>query len=140
MFDINGKITVGQATLMNPVVLAYIGDAVHCLYVREKLAFSTDKKSGELNKQEAKKVCATAQARAAESLLNEFTEEESAIYRRARNSKKGSKAKNATAGDYVKSTGLEAVIGYLYITNQVQRLNEILEKIEDLENKLKTIK
>ncbi len=132
MFDINEKITVRQATLMNPVVLAYIGDAVHSLYVREKLAFSTDKKSGELNKQEAKKVCATAQARAAEGLLNEFTEEESAIYRRARNSKKGSKAKNSTAGDYVKSTGFEAVIGYLYITDQLQRVNELLEKAENI--------
>ena len=53
MFDISQKITTTQAKLMNPVVLAYIGDAVHSLYVREKLAFNSDAKSGALNKKEA---------------------------------------------------------------------------------------
>lgn len=115
---------------MNPVVLAYIGDGVHTLYVREKLAFSSTAKSGELNKREAKIVCATAQAQAANVLMEEFSEDELAIFKRARNSKKGSKAKNSTAGNYVKSTGFEAVVGYLYITGQTERLNYILDKAE----------
>lgn len=115
---------------MNPVVLAYIGDGVHTLYVREKLAFSSTAKSGELNKREAKIVCANAQAKAANALIEDFSEEELAIFKRARNSKKGSKAKNSTAGDYVKSTGFEAVMGYLYITGQTERLNYLLDKAE----------
>ena len=85
----------------------------------------------ELNKREAKIVCATAQARAAAALEEQFTEEELGIYKRAKNSKKGSKAKNASAKDYVKSTGFEAVIGYLYITGQTERVNTFLEKAEE---------
>lgn len=130
MFDIDQKISEEEARLMNPVVLAYVGDGVHTLYVREKLAFSSTAKSGELNKKEAKIVCATAQARAANLLIDEFSEAELAIFKRARNSKKGSKAKNSTAGDYVKSTGFEAVIGYLYVSGQIGRLNFLLEKAE----------
>lgn len=130
MFDIEQKLKPEDARLINPVVLAYVGDGVHTLYVREKLAYSSTAKSGELNKREAKIVCASAQARAANLLMEEFTEEELAVYKRARNSKKGSKAKNSTAGDYVKSTGFEAVVGYLYITGRIARLNYLLEKAE----------
>lgn len=130
MFDIEQKLAPEEARLMNPVVLAYVGDGVHTLYVREKLAYSTTAKSGELNKREAKIVCASAQARAANLLIDEFTEEELAVFKRARNAKKGSKAKNSTAGDYVKSTGFEAVIGYLYIIGKIERLNYLLEKAE----------
>lgn len=130
MFDISQKITTTQAKLMNPVVLAYIGDAVHSLYVREKLAFNSDAKSGALNKKEAKLVCANAQASLMSVILPRLTEEEEAIYRRAKNSKKISKAKNSTAGDYSKSTGFEAVIGYLYVTDQEQRMNELLSLSE----------
>ena len=131
MFDIEQKLPKMQARLMNPVVLAYIGDGVHTLYVREKLAFSSDVKSNVLQKKESKLVCATAQARAINGLLTELNEEEIAIYKRARNAKKGSKAKNSTAGDYVKSTGFEAVVGYLYITGQIERLNYILSLTDD---------
>lgn len=130
MFNIEQKLPKMQARLMNPVVLAYIGDGVHTLYVREKLAFSSDVKSNVLQKKESKLVCATAQARAINGLLTELNEEEIAIYKRARNAKKGSKAKNSTAGDYVKSTGFEAVVGYLYITGQIERLNYILSLTE----------
>lgn len=130
MFDVNQKITEKQARLMNPVVLAYIGDCVHSLYVREKLAFFSDAKSGELNKREAKIVCATAQAAALNRILDLLTEEEQQIYKRARNSKKPSHSKNSSVGDYAKSTGFEAVIGYLFITGQLQRLNYLLDKSE----------
>ena len=116
---------------MNPVVLAYIGDCVHTLYVRQKLAFSSDAKSGELNKREAKIVCATAQASALNNILPLLTEEEHAIFRRARNSKKNSRAKTASLTEYAKSTGFEAVMGYLYVTGQTERINELLFKAEN---------
>ena len=131
MFDIDQKLSIDEARLMNAVVLAYIGDGVQSLYVRKKLAYSSTAKTGELNKREAKIVCATAQARAAAALEEQFTEEELGIYKRAKNSKKGSKAKNESAKDYVKSTGFEAVIGYLYITGQTERVNTFLEKAEE---------
>lgn len=131
MFDINQKITIKEAKLMNPIVLAYIGDGVHTLYIREKLTFSSDKKSNLLNKEEATIACATSQAKAAEILIPIFTEEESAIFHRARNSKKGSKAKNSTAANYMKATGFEAVIGYLFITGQIDRLNQLLGFVDE---------
>ena len=131
MFDISQKISVEKAKLMNPVVLAYLGDAVHSLYVREKLAFFSDSKSGTLNKKEAKLVCASAQARYAEVILPLLIEEESDIFRRAKNAKKVSKAKNSTPADYCKSTAFEAVIGYLYVTGNVERMNYLLSLTEE---------
>ena len=112
----------------------YIGDCVYTLYVRQKLAFSSDAKSGELNKREAKIVCATAQANALNNILPLLTEEEHAIFRRARNSKKNSRAKTATLTEYAKSTGFEAVIGYLYVIGDIVRLNELLNYGENDES------
>lgn len=126
MFDINQTVTAERAKLINPVVLAYVGDGVHTLFVRKRLALEHDLKSNALNKMEAREVCATAQAAAARALEGCFSEDELAVYKRARNSKKGSHAKNSSLGDYSKSTGLEAVLGYLYLSGQAERLNELL--------------
>lgn len=120
---------------MNPVVLAYLGDAVHALYIREKLAFFSDSKSGTLHKKEAKLVCASMQARYVSIILPLLSEEELAIFKRAKNSKKVSKAKNSTPSDYCKSTGFEAVIGYLYVTGEVQRMNYLLSLTDEEVNK-----
>lgn len=126
MFDFNEKVSASRAKLINPVVLAYVGDCVHSLFVRERLALSRDLKSSELNKIEASEVCATAQARAAKRIIEFLTPDELSVFKRARNSKKGSHAKNSTLGDYSKSTGFEAVLGYLYLSGQAERLNYVL--------------
>lgn len=126
LFDINESITPARAKLINPVVLAYVGDGVHSLFVRKKLALCHDMKSSELNKMEASEVCATAQAKAAKQIAEFLLPDELAIFKRARNSKKGSHAKNSTLGDYSKSTGFEAVLGYLYLSGQFERLNYVL--------------
>lgn len=130
-FDFFESCPVEKARLINPVVLAYVGDGVQTLFVRKKLALLHDLKSSELNKMEAERVCASAQARAARKLASVFTDEEAAVFKRARNSKKGSKAKNSTLGDYSKSTGLEAVIGFLYLSGQKERLKQILSLAEE---------
>ena len=111
---------------MNPVVLAFVGDAVYTLYVREKVVSSGDYKTGALNKMAAQTVCASAQARLAEQISTFFTEAENDVFRRARNEKKTSRAKNASVADYNASTGFEAVIGYLYLTGNYARLDELL--------------
>lgn len=111
---------------MNPVVLAFVGDAVYTLYVREKVVSSGDYKTGVLNKMAAQTVCASAQARLAEQISTFFTEAENDVFRRARNAKKTSRAKNASVADYNASTGFEAVIGYLYLTGNYARLDELL--------------
>ena len=119
MFDISQKITEERAKLMSPVVLAYLGDAVYSLYVREKLAFNSDAKSGALNKKAAQTVSAGQQAKLVTAILPILTEKEQDIYRRAKNAKKISKAKNQAPTDYSKSTGFEALVGYLYVTGLV---------------------
>ena len=120
------KIGRDKALKMNPVVLAFIGDAVYSLFVREKVAVETDFKSGKLNELTAKIVNARTQASLATEVLPFLSDEEVDVYKRARNAKKPSHSKSATISDYNKSTGFEAVVGYLYVIGNYERLNFIL--------------
>ena len=116
-----------EASLLNALTLAYVGDAVHSLYVRNELVVSSDKKIDDLHKMASNVVKAEAQARLAEKLFDSFTETEQSIYLRGRNSSSHHKAKNQSSADYRKATGFEAVLGYLYLTGQNTRLQQILE-------------
>lgn len=127
---IKDLITKSQAREMNPVVLAYVGDAVESLYVRTALSTSSSAKAHALHVAASKIVNATAQARRIEKILPLLEEEERDIYRRAKNSKINSSAKNAELMDYKSATGLEAVYGYLYLTGDTARLKELLSYIE----------
>ena len=126
MFNLNEQISIQKAKCMSPIVLAFVGDAVYSLYVREKLAFNTDFKSGILNVKASEIVRASAQAKFIDAIYPLLTEEEADVYRRARNTKKGTRAKSSTVAEYNKSTGFEALVGYLYITGQTDRLNVLL--------------
>ncbi len=117
-----------KAKNVNPVVLAFVGDAVYSLFVREKLTFNLDSKAGELNKLATKEVKATAQAKFYLDIKDLLNEEENAIFHRARNAKKTTRAKSATITEYNTSTGFEAILGYLYLTGQTDRLNLLLNK------------
>lgn len=118
-------VSAERAKQMNPVVLAFVGDAVYTLHVRERLALSGACKPAELNRLASASVSAHGQSGALERLLPLFTEEEAEIYRRGRNAKKPSKSKNASVGEYARSTGFEAVAGYLYLTGRVERFKEL---------------
>ena len=132
MFKINEVFTKEKAMTLSSIVLAFVGDAVYSLFVRERLAFENDSKTGELNKLSSEIVCAKAQAKRIDELMPILTEEEVAIFKRARNTKKGAKAKNASVAEYNKSTGFEAVIGFLYVTGEYERLNYLLNyEVED---------
>ena len=113
---------------MNPIVLAFVGDAVYSLFVREKLVFGSDCKTGELNKLATSYVKATAQAEFIKEIMPLLTEEELAVFRRARNAKKTTRARSASVAEYNLSTGFEAVLGYLYLTGESERLDYILNK------------
>ncbi len=130
MFELEESVSVSRANNMNPIVLAFVGDAVYTLYVRTRLAVLCDAKAGQLNKQSAETVRASAQAELSDALIHVLTEEELAVFRRARNAKKGTRAKNSTVSDYNKSTGLEAVFGYLYVSGQKERLKFLLNQSE----------
>lgn len=117
-----------RAKQMNPVVLAFVGDAVYTLYVRQSLALASGCKTGELNKRASEIVSAHGQSGRAEQILPLLTEEESEIYRRGRNAKKLTKSKNASVQEYARSTGFEAVVGYLYLTGRTERIEELFFK------------
>ena len=120
------KLSPKEAQNLNPLVLAYVGDAVQSLFVRQKLAFEHDSKAGELHKMASGEVNAAKQAQLAERLFDLLTDEEKSVFLRGRNGKSHHKAKNQSGADYRKATGLEAVFGYLYLIGNQQRLLELL--------------
>ncbi|MBO5889533.1 MAG: Mini-ribonuclease 3 [Clostridia bacterium] len=126
LFNLEDKLDVKSAKQLSSVTLAFIGDAVHSLYVREKLVFDKDDKGSNLNKKTAEIVRASAQANFFDKIYPILTEEEIEVFKRARNTKKGTRAKNASVGEYNKATGFEALVGFLYITGNTDRLNYLL--------------
>ena len=115
-----------RARGMNAVVLAFVGDAVYSLFVREGLVFGHDYKTGTLQKLAAAHVSAKGQAAAAERAFPSLTEEEREIFLRGRNAKKPTKSKNASVAEYNLSTAFEAVIGFLYLVGDYARIGELL--------------
>ncbi len=126
MFNLSDKLSKASARQLSPITLAFVGDAVYTLFVREKIVFENDLKGSELNKRTSAVVKATAQAEFVKKLMPLLTEEEVDIFKRARNAKKGTRAKSASVSEYNASTGFEALIGYLYVTGEIDRLNFLL--------------
>ena len=133
IFEIS-YIEEAQARIKNPQVLAFIGDAVYSLYVRNLIATNNDGKSGELHKLSTKYVKAKSQSETIEKLLPLFNETEMEVFKRGRNYKTQSVAKNSSVQEYHRATGFEAVIGYLYLSGQIERLNEFLRIGVEYEN------
>ena len=134
MFNLNDKLSKNTAKQLSPITLAFIGDAVYTLFVREKIVFEKDLKGSELNKKTSAVVKATAQAKFIDVIMPFLTEEEIEIYKRARNSKKNTRAKSASVVEYNKSTGFEALVGYLYAIGEIDRLNYLLNLGENDED------
>lgn len=112
----------------SPLTLAYIGDAVYDLIIRTVVVERANRPANELHHITVGYVSAGAQAKIAEALMEELTEEEQSVYRRGRNSKPHTMAKNASAGDYLRATGFEAVLGYLYLSDRMDRVLELIKK------------
>ena len=134
MFNLGDVMDKVKAKNLNPIVLAFVGDAVYSLFVREKITFSCDKKAGELNKLAINEVNAIAQSKFFRQIEDLLTEDELLVFKRARNSKKTTRSKSASVAEYNVSTGFEALLGYLYITGQFDRLNFLLNKGYENEN------
>lgn len=118
-----------EAQSVNGLTLAYIGDAVHSLYVRHQLVASLPFKASELHRLASSRVNAHEQAILAENLFDSLTADEQAIYLRGRNSKSHHKAKNQSGADYRKATGFEAVLGYLYLIGNTERICKLLGEV-----------
>lgn len=119
------------AKIANPQMLAFIGDAVFSLYIRNKVVLENREKIKELHSKTSQLVKAGEQSYFIDKILSMLDETELSIYKRARNYKTQNIAKNAKVIDYKKATGFEAVLGYLYLTGKNQRLNEILKECND---------
>ena len=116
-----------ELKLISPLTWAYIGDAVYELYVRDYLIKNTNLKPHRLHIETIKYVKASAQAKILEKIAKNLTEEEKKVVKRGRNTKTHSAPKNADLTDYMYATAFEALIGYLYVTEQQERLLQILE-------------
>ncbi|MBR4670502.1 MAG: ribonuclease III [Butyrivibrio sp.] len=111
----------------SPLTLAYIGDAVFDVIIRSILVNKGNTAVNKLHKRASDIVKAGTQAAFVKALMDDFTEEEADVYRRGRNSKPHTKAKNASTMDYLDATGFEAVIGFLYLTDNMDRICELIE-------------
>lgn len=115
--------------LQNGLALAYLGDGLYELEVRKYLLTKKLTKVNDLHKQAIIFTSANGQAKAMEGLLNGFlTENEMEYYKHGRNATSSRKPKNTTLSTYHQSTGFEALIGYLYLDNQIDRCEEIIQK------------
>ena len=122
-FDITSK----DIRTYSPLTLAYIGDAVYDLVIRSVLVNRGNTAVNNLHKKASAIVKAPSQAAVAASIMEELTEEEKDIYRRGRNSKPHTKAKNASTMEYLEATGLEAVIGFLYLKGDTDRALDLIK-------------
>ena len=125
MFEL-GSMDEKNARLLNPQVLAFVGDGVYSLYIRHKIVVYKDIKGKDLHNEVINYVKAGGQSNFIDKLMPELTDIELSVFKRARNYKTLSQSKNANIIDYKRATGLEAVLGYLYLIGNMNRLNEIL--------------
>ncbi len=126
-----------DAAAYSPLALAYIGDAVYEVMIRTRVVNLGNMQVNKMHRHDANLVKAETQARMIRLLEPELTEEEDAVYKRGRNAKSASGAKNASVIDYRTATGFEALVGYLYLTERLDRLAQLvglgLEKIGEFD-------
>lgn len=112
----------------SPLTFAYIGDAIYDLIIRTVVVERANRPANDLHRITVRYVSANAQSKIVEALMDRLTEEEQAVYRRGRNSKPHTTAKNATTADYMKATGFEAVLGFLYLSGNMERALELVKE------------
>lgn len=117
-------LTIEQARMLSPLQLAYVGDSVHTLIVRNHLLMK-DLNVKKMHLKSVQAVCAVNQSKALESMMPLLTEEEMALVKRGRNAHAHHNGpRSASTSEYAGATGLEALLGFLYLTGNDERLNE----------------
>ncbi len=125
----NSSLTSSEAKQYSPLALAFLGDSVYEIMMRDAILRSANMPAAQLHSLKIKRVCAAYQAKAVDIILPVLTEEETNIYKRGRNATGNSVPKNGNAADYHKATGFEALFGYLHLTGNAQRLHELFDII-----------
>lgn len=118
-----------EAKQLSPLNLAFIGDCIYEILVRETLVAQANRPVNDLHRESVKFVSAKAQTQAYEKIKDLLTEEETAQFKRGRNAKTGHSPKSATGAEYHTATGMEALFGYLYLTEQTNRIKELFTVI-----------
>lgn len=114
---------------LSPLDLAFLGDSVYELFVREAIVTEANRPTAALNKEKVRFVNANAQQEAAELLADVLTDEEASVFRRGRNAHTGHTPKNASSAAYHAATGVEALFGWLYLKGRFSRLRELFTLI-----------
>lgn len=124
---LRNKFTINEAVQLNPLVLAFVGDAIYEVFVRRYLVEQNyDMSAHKLHVKAVSYVKAHSQSEIMKQIKGALTEEEERIFKRGRNAKSGTVPKNADVREYRMATGFEALMGFLYLTNQLDRLNELM--------------
>ena len=123
--DICTPLSEQQARMYSPLTLAFLGDAVYSLLVRNMLSLAANKPTGKLHKESILYVNAAFQANMIRELLPHLTESETTVFKRGRNAHSAHSPKNQSDADYRYATGLEALYGYLYLCGNTDRIKEI---------------
>lgn len=113
--------------LLSPLALAFVGDGVYDLFVRERLVCDANRPVKKLNEEKVSIVRCSSQAKLVEKLMPILTEEELDVLKRGRNAHTQHIPKNATSADYHSATALEALLGYLYLSGRIERIRELLK-------------
>ncbi len=121
--------TPGQVLSMQPLALAFIGDAVYEIYIRNFVMSKGFRTINSMHVETIKYVKAASQSKAIKALLPNLSEEEANVVRRGRNANPHTVPKNADVGDYRYATALEALCGYLYLMKRIERLEEIIDSV-----------
>lgn len=121
-------LTEPQARMYSPLTLAFLGDAVYSMLVRNMLTVSSNKPTGKLHKESIKYVNAAFQAQMIKELYDQLTENELAVFKRGRNAHSAHSPKNQSDADYRYATGFEALYGYLYLCGETDRIKELFKK------------
>lgn len=116
----------------SPLTLAYIGDGIYEIVIRTIIVDQANRQVNKIHKASADLVKAQTQAQLIHLIMDKLTEEEVSIYKRGRNAKAITRAKNASMSDYRTATGFEALMGWLYLTNQSDRMMELVKEALDL--------
>jgi len=133
----NGKLLESDVQMLNPLVLAYVGDSVYDTFVRTLLVSGGYGQVAKLHKMSIEFVKAKAQADILGKITEMLTADEQDIVRRGRNTKSATIPKNADIADYRYATGFEALIGYLYLTGRIDRLMEVIRRVIEVKMELK---
>lgn len=125
--DIKKEFNVGEVDIRtySPLTLAFIGDCVFDMVIRSILVGRANRQPEKLHKRKSAVVKAQTQSAMILAIMEELTEEEQVYFKRGRNAHSYSSAKNASLGDYRRATGFEALLGYLYLTEQTDRILEL---------------